>query len=190
MRLPCSAVLLASGLCAASPMLWAQSVSFTITGTIQAVVCTPVLSGSGYSGTTLTLQEVQMTALDQPAKTAGDRTVTFTLTNCGFSTATNNMWVHFTSGAVEAGRIVTNNAQVQFEIMDVLNSGATGNQVHVGGSAANTGPSSNQGTAAPFTGSYPSRNAVKNYIVRYYAKQAVTQTGTVTATATYTVKYF
>jgi len=176
------------GSCAASSSTLAQSVNFTIKGTIEPVVCTPTLSGSGYSSNTLTLPNVQLPQLDTVGKTAGEATITFSIANCGISTATNHMWVHFTpnGSSVQDGRLVSSNAQVHFEIR---NDTATGTMVFFGGSAG-TQPNANQGTASPFTGSYPNRAASKSYVVRYYAKNVVTVAGAVQANATYTVKYY
>jgi len=171
--------------CASSPAL-AQTVNFTITGTIEDVACTPTLGGTGVSGNTVTLPTVNLTALDAAGKTAGDRPITFTLANCGMSTASNNMWVYFNSGNVAAGRMVSSNSQVHFEIR---NDTAGGTLVQAGGTAGNQ-PTANQGTAAPFTGTFPNRGASKTYVLRYYASQPVTQAGTVSAQATYTVKYY
>jgi len=91
-RLP---TLLSLALCLASPSTLAQTVNFTITGTIEDVACTPTLTGSGVSGNTVTLPTVNLTALDTTGKTAGDTSITFALANCGMSTATNNMWGAF-----------------------------------------------------------------------------------------------
>jgi len=171
--------------CAGSPAL-AQTVNFTITGTIDDVACTPNLTGAAVSGSTVTLPNVKLTDLDTAGKTAGNTPITFTLANCGMSTATNNMWVHFNSGNVVGGRMVTSNSQVHVEIR---NDSASGNLVQAGGTAANQ-PTANQGTAAPFTGTFPNRGASKTYVLRYYASQPVTQAGTVSTQATYTVKYY
>jgi len=108
------------------------------------------------------------------------------LANCGMSTATNNMWVHFNSGNVVGGRMVTSNSQVHIEFRNDTASGAL---VQAGGSAG-TQPTADQGSAAPFTGTFPSRAASKTYVLRYYANQPVTQAGTVSTQATYTVKYY
>jgi len=184
------ALLLLVVLVAASPSVSAQPqtmIPLVITGTIEEAACTPTLSGDGLSGSTLTLQPALQTELDQAGKTTGGQTITFTLVNCSMaSTAANNMWVHFSSANVEAGRIVSSNPEVHFEI---LNDTVSGNQVHAGGTAADE-PDANQGTAAPFTGTEPDRGAVKHYVIRYYASQPVTQVGTVSADATYEVKYY
>jgi len=186
-----SRALLGAGLCAASWAACAQ-VNFTINGEIKDVTCTPTLTGSGYSGTTLTLPSVDLADLDAPGKTAGESTINFAFSNCAMSINKSNMWVHFTSPQVDgAGRIIptTGTVLVRFEIRDVTSTGAMGNPVRANGTAG-THPTSGQGTPAALTGSYPSRSVSKSYIVRYYANQAVTQAGTVSASATYTVKYY
>jgi len=186
-----SRLLACAGLCVASWSACAQ-VNFTINGEIKDVTCTPTLTGSGYSGTTLTLPAVDLADLDMAGKTAGDTTLTFAFSNCAMSTNNSNMWVHFTSGSVDgAGRIIptTGTGWVRFEIRDVTSGGTMGNIVQAGGTAG-TQPTPGQGTAAAFTGTYPSRSVSKSYIVRYYANQPVTQAGVVSANATYTVKYY
>jgi len=173
-----------------SPAVLAQ-VNITITGQIDEVTCTPVATGTTLSGNTLTLAPKQLPALNASDPSVPGGNLVFTLTGCGMSSAINNMWVHFTAGSIDNGRINTNNTQVAFQIRDIDSSGALGGQVDVGGTAAATGPTANQGTPAAFTGSFPTRNASKSYAVHYYRKGAIVdQAGTVTATATYTVKYY
>jgi len=82
--------------------------------------------------------------------------------------------------------MVSSNSQVHFELR---NDTASGTLVQAGGTAGNQ-PTANQGTAAPFTGTFPTRGAIKTYVLRYYANQPVTQAGTVSTSATYTVKYY
>jgi len=183
--------LLCACLCAAGLPGFAQ-VPFTINGEIKENVCTPILTGSDYSGSTLNLKPVDLDDLDVAGKTAGDSTLTFAFNNCKMSTSKNNMWVFFESGSVDgAGRIIptTGTGYVRFEIRDVKSDGTMGNLVQVGGTAGDT-PTAAQGTHAVFTGSYPSRSVSKSYIIRYYANQTVTLAGVVSANATYTVKYF
>jgi len=81
---------------------------------------------------------------------------------------------------------------VRFEIRDVNSAGTMGNLIEIaaGPSTAGDFPAAWQGTAAAFTGTFPSRAVSKSYIIRYYATQAVTQAGTVSTAATYTVKYY
>jgi len=147
-------------------------VSVTISGEIQEVVCTPTLTGTNVT-----------------ANSIGLETITFALSNCGMSSATSHMWVYFNAASITGGRINTNHPQVAFQIMDVTSGGALGNQVNVG-DASGTAPTPQQGTAAAFTGPMGSRSATKDYIVRYYAKEAVNQAASVAATASYTVKYY
>jgi len=162
----------------------------TIKGSINEASCTPTLTGTGFSGNTLTLPAKELSDFSAANTSVAGRDITFTLANCGKSVAISNMWVHFTATSVTSGRINTSHPQVQFQIRDINASGALGNQVNVGGTAADTGPTSNQGTAAAFTGTFPNRAAVKKYSVRYYNTAIVTQAGTFEAKATYTVKYF
>jgi len=183
--------LLLAGACAAISAQALAQVNFTIEGEIKDVTCTPTLTGSKYSGTTLKLDPVDLADLDTAGKTAGDTTINFAFNNCAMSTNNSNMWVHFTSATVDgAGRIIPSSGTgwVRFEVRDVTSGGTMGNLVQVGGTAG-TQPTSGQGTAAPFTGSYPSRSVSKSYIVRYYAKAQVTQAGDLTAQMTYTVRY-
>jgi len=180
--------------CAAMSAPALAQVNFTINGMIEEAVCTPTVSASNsrWTGNVLTLPTVKLIDLDEATKTAGDTQITFDLPGCGKSSSISHMWVHFESGSVDgAGRIIptTGTGWVRFEIRDVDSSGVMGNLVRAGGTATDQ-PGSGQGTAAAFTGTYPSRNASKSYIFRYYANQAVTIAGTVSASATYTVKYY
>jgi len=192
-RFAFSRSLLACACVLASAEVMAQSVNVTIQGEIQEVSCTPQLTGTGVSGNTITLPTVQVTDLGQTGKTAGDTTITFALSNCGMSLAKNNMWVSFYSSDVDgAGRISTNISGVRFEVRDVDSTGAMGNLIEIFAAPSTSGdfPAAWQGTAAAFTGSFPSSAATKSYIIRYYANQAVTQAGAVSTAATYTVKYY
>jgi len=178
-------LLLLAAACAVSASAFAQ-VNVLISGEIQPATCTPNMTGIGVTASSITLPPVSLSALDGIGKTAGPRTVTFSLP-AGCDVSQNNMWVHFNSGQVEAGRIVSSNPQVHFEIR---NDTETGAQVFAGGTALNTGPNSNQGTAASITGAPGNRMASKDYVLRYYANQVVSQAGSITANATYTVKYY
>jgi len=190
MTTPSTRTLLTLACLLASPMVSAQ-VAVTVTGQINEVTCTPVVTGTTLSGNTLTLASIQLPALNAADPSVPGGNLTFTLTGCGSSLAINNMWVHFTASSITGGRINTNNSEVAFQIRDINSGGALGGQVDVGGTAAATGPSANQGTPADFTGTFPSRNAAKSYAVHYYRKGAtVSQAGTVTASATYAVKYY
>jgi len=166
-------------------------VNINIKGKILEVSCTPVLTASdGLAGNILTLPNKNMSAFTTVNQSLLGRDLIFTLTDCGASTAINNMWVHFTASNITNGRINTDHPQIQFQIRDIDASGTLGAQVNVGGTAAATGPSANQGTAAAFTGTFPSRGAVKKYRVNYFNPVLVTQAGDITASVTYTVKYF
>jgi len=179
-------------ICALVSLSASAQVTFTISGEIQETVCTPTLTGSKYSGNILKLDPVQLDALDLANKTAGDTTVTFSVSNCGISAANTHMWVYFTSPQMDGGRIkptvgpATLLNQVRFEIRDNTSTGAL---VQVGGPNG-TSPTSNQGTGQQLTGTYPLRVASKNYVIRYYAKEKVTIAGEVSSPVTYTVKFY
>jgi len=93
--------LLACACVLASAAVMAQLANVTIEGEIQEASCTPQLTGTGVSGNTITLPAVQMTDLNAAGKTAGDTIITFALSDCGMSTAKNNMWVSFYSSDVD-----------------------------------------------------------------------------------------
>jgi len=182
--------LLLAALSASSFSALAQSIPVVISGEIKTATCTPVLSGTNVTNSTIQLPDVQLTELDTVGKTAGPRTVTFTLPGCDINIALNNMWVHFepNGSTVIDGRLVTSNPQVHFEIR---NDTDTGTRVHFGGTAANTGPvASTQGTGAAISGTNPNRTASKDYVFLYYAAQVVSNAGALAANATYTVKYY
>jgi len=174
-------------LTSASPALLAQSVPFVINGKVEDVTCTPVVSGPNWSAAVLNLDTVKLSDLSAKGDVAGDTEITFTLLDCGMSDATSNMWVHFESANVDTnGRIIPSGPEhLRFQILD----GDTYNLIRVGGTAGGA-PNSEQGIAAPFIGSVPHRDAIKTYIVEYYADEPVTQAGDASANATYTVKYY
>jgi len=186
-------VLLPALLCAlASPSLWAQSITVNVSGSVVQPACTPniqqgLVPGGAVSGNTVTLPPVFTTALSSPGQTAGHTQITFRAYGCTGNV--NNMWVHFTSNSVVSGRIVSSNPQVHFL---VRNNNSSGAQVWVGGYAGNA-PNANQGTAVPFSGSYPTnsyREANKSYNISYYAQSQVTNAGTFSASVTATFKYY
>jgi len=178
----------------ASPAVFAQ-VNITVTGTIEEVVCTPTLTGTGVSGNTITLPKVNISDFPSNGSTAGATQITFTLTGCGMSTAKNNMWVHFDSPSTTSGGLMVPTSgpnRVVFEILDVNSTGVVGARVRAGGTAGDQ-PNSNQGTAAAFTGTWPSRDASKNYVIQYYRSSSnafPALPGTISTSATYTVKYY
>jgi len=124
-----------------SSLVSAQTVNVTITGTIDDVVCTPSLTGTGVSGTTITLPKVDITQLDTTGKTAGSRTVTFSVSNCGASMAVNNMWVHFSGSTVDSnGRLqpTSGTGNIRFELLN----GSGGAVIKAGGSVPSGAPNS------------------------------------------------
>jgi len=178
----------------ASPIAFAQ-VNITITGTIEDVACTPTLNGAAVSGNTITLPNVTIADFPSLGSTAGPVEITFTLTGCGMSTTKNNMWVHFDSPNVSGGGLIIPTSgpiSVQFEIMDVDATGVIGSRVRAGGTAGDQ-PNTNQGTAAAFTGAWPTRDATKKYVIHYRkvsSSQFPAIPGTISTSATYTVKYY
>jgi len=182
---------------AASPVVFAQSVPFTISGTIDAPVCTPaLLGGSQWSGNTLALPDVKVSELASAGATAHPIPLTFQLTNCQVTQS--NMWVYFESAQVDSeGRIIPTTGaaidRVRFEILD----GNTSTRVHASVSGSSTGnigaPNANQGTGVTFTGTGVNRTASKTYTFQYYTTQALlaSHAGTsLSAGATYTVMYY
>jgi len=179
----------------ASPFVLAQPVNITVTGTIEDVACTPTLTGAAVSGNTITLPNVTIADFPSSGSTAAPTEITFTLAGCGMSTTKNNMWVHFDATSVSTGGLIIPTSgpdRVVFEIMDVNAAGVMGGRVRAGGTAGDQ-PTNNQGTAAAFTGTYPSRDATKKYVIRYRKISSDTfpaLPGTISTPATYTVKYY
>jgi len=172
----------------------AQIINFTIQGNVFDTVCTPTMSGPGVSGNTVTLPNVTLVDLQTPGDTIGDQEITFNATNCAMSGSTNNMWVHFTSPQVEAGRMVPQSGitDLHFEIQDADSSGTPIGLITVSasGTTAGTQPGGGQGTTAQFTGTYPNRVVEKKYLIRYYVHAPVSQGGALSTPATYEVKYY
>jgi len=170
--------------------------TLTINGFISPVSCTPVLSGTGISGSTLTLPDAFIEDLDAVGKTTGATAFTFDWSDCTTSLGVNNVWVHFHGATVDGtGRLnpTSGSPKVQFQL---LNDGISGTPIVAGGSAGNAAPTANQGTAAAFTPAAPAttnRSASKTYAVRYYAAQALNaigDIGPVSTMVTYTAKYY
>jgi len=200
-----SMLALMTSLWAACPLMAQHTLTLNVSGEVMSdppppppPACTPnipsgshtrqLVPGGSVIGNVVTLPKVTLDKLNAALKTAGDITITFRATGCTGSSI-NNMWVHFTSANVDSnGRIIpSGNNQVRFEIR---NNNTSGTLVRVGGSAGNQ-PNSNQGTAAPFSGSYTnSRSADKSYGVRYYAHEAVTGPAVVSASVTANFKYY
>jgi len=179
---------------ALSPLAQAQVINFTVQGNVLDTVCTPTMSGQGVSGNTVTLPNVTLVDLQTIGDTIGDREILFKATNCAMSGSTNNMWVHFTSPQVIAGRMVpqTGITDLHFEIQDADSSGTPIGLITVSASGATAGtqPGGGQGTTAQFTGIYPNRVVEKKYVIRYYVAAPVSQGGALSTPATYEVKYY
>jgi len=177
----------------ATPAL--AQVNITVSGKINEVSCTPTLTGPRVSGNTVDLEPADLSDFPTTGSTAKPTEITFTLTGCGMSTAKNNMWVHFTSATTTSGGIMvptSGSTGVGFEIMDVKSDGSMGGRARTGGTAGNQ-PTNNQGTAAAFTGSFPNRDAVKKYVIRYVRLSSAgfpVSAGDISTAATYTVKYY
>jgi len=192
MNIKCSVALLSVvAFAAASPAVMAQAVNFQIKGEIQAVSCTPIITG--IAGGVLLLPKAKLGDLNATGKTFGDTTLTFAMTGCNDVNPGDHLWAHFESDQVDTdGRIIptTGTAWVRFEVRDVDSSGVMGDIVKVGGTpVVGSAPGADQGSAAQFDSG---RNAGKSYVFRYYATQALTQlhTGAVGANAKYTLVYY
>jgi len=176
----------------ASPVTFAQAINITVSGEIKEVSCTPTLSGPRVSGNTIDLEPADITDFPALGSTAKPTEITFALVGCGMSAAKNNMWVHFSSPNNAGGIMLptSGSPRTGFEIMDVNSAGVMGSRVHVGGPEGDQ-PTSNQGTAAAFTGTFPSRDATKKYVIRYrrYSSLDVVP-GAISTPATYIVKYY
>jgi len=174
----------------------AQSISFTVNGTVKQSACTPNLQRTMVGGNTVDLPEVETDDLNQQGKTWGNTTIHFKAEGCTGNV--NNMWIYFTSANVDSnGRIIPNNIPhsgnpLRFEIR---NNDPSGPRVKVGSSGSNAGnaPDTSQGTAVSFSGANPLTNpnrvANKYYGIRYYANAAV-PAGDYSATVTAHFKYY
>jgi len=191
MNIKYATALLSVAISAASPAVMAQAVNFQIKGEIQAVACTPSMTGT--LGGVLLLPKAKLGDLNTAGKTFGDTTLTFAMNGCSDVNPGDHFWAHFEADQVDSdGRIIptTGTAWVRFEVRDVDSSGVMGNIVKVGGTPLiGSQPGADQGSAAQFDSGL---TASKSYVFRYYANQALTQThaGAVAANAKYTLVYY
>jgi len=184
-----SLVALALALCAGASGAALAQVTVNVTGMLTSVSCAHSISGPGVSGNTVTMPTIPVDLLNAAGKTAGDRVLTVSVKNCT-TQGINNMWVYFTSpNTLEGGRIVPATRPSNQLLLELLNNNASGSLVHVGGTAG-LQPNANQGTAAALSGNNPSRSADKSYVLRYYAKGAITSGGNVSAQLTYNIRYY
>jgi|GEM_PF-2583092 len=178
---------------------WQHELTVDVEGNLEYPTCTPNLQRklvpvSGVvTSNSVKLPDIYTNDLMSTGTKTGV-TVTFQASGCTGNQ--NHMWVHFTSASVDAGRIVpkigntsTGSSTLRFEIRDNNTSGAL---ITVGGSAS-AQPNSNQGTATPFSGSYPAdhnRTANKSYGISYYVKSSGTPANTYKAQVTANFKYY
>jgi len=174
---------------------WAQTLNFSVTGTVNPSACTPNLSGMQrqlIGGTTVSLPKITTHAINSAAdNTVAGGNIQFRATGCT-GTQANYMWIHFTATVDSDGRIITNagsSSPVRFEIRD---NNTNGQRIIVGGAAGSQpGSTPYQGTAAAFSGSNANpRSANKNYGIRWYAGTHVVNAGSYSASVTANFKYY
>jgi len=189
-----------------SVQAWAQTLNFTVNGTVKQSACTPNLSGmqlgligggSNGDGSTVTLGKVTTDHINyynyyaDGSVPGGATQIYFKATGCT-GTQANYMWIHFTANVDSDGRIITNAGSanpLRFEIRD---DDINGQRIIVGGFAGSQpGTTPYQGTAAAFIGSNANpRSAQKNYVVRWYAGSHVVNAGVYSASVTANFKYY
>jgi len=196
MMMPRILMLAIGGLASAQAL---AQLNFEVNALVKQSVCTPniqrqLVPVSGVvTSNSVKLPDVYTDDLITEGTKTGVN-VTFRASGCTGNV--NNMWVHFTSANVEAGRIVpkignTSNTSstLRFEIR---NNDINGTLITVGGSAGSS-PNSNQGTATSFSGSHPvdhHRIANKSYGISYYVKSAGTTANTYKADVVANFKYY
>jgi len=178
--------------CALAQVAPLAPVDIRFEGLVTASVCTPQLSGPSVTGTTVTLDATTTAALSTQGATDKETPFTITVTCPTQLSGATQFWAHFNGASVNSnGRFVaqTGSSNVSFQLLD----GPGGAVVLAGGAAAAGGPGLDQGTgSSAFSGTPPAVSASKEYAVRYYAENGLTNAdaGVVAADGTYTVHFY